>query len=92
MENCTYLLDLDLPKCTSIGTYTFYAAGLTRLSIPLCTNLGGSEGDDNVFNQISNRTMELIVNPYLLTNNNGDVDGDIAYLQDPTYNNTITIN
>jgi hypothetical protein len=92
MEYCTYLLDLDLPRCTSIGSYSFYAAGLTHLSIPSCTNLGGNADNNWVFGGIADRIMTLTLNPYLLTNNNGDVDGDIAYLQDPTYNNTITIN
>ena len=89
---CEYLLDVNLPSCTSISNYAFYGSGFTHLSIPLCTNLGGSEGDDSVFYLIYNRTITLTVNPYLLTNNSGDPDGDILYLIDPNQNNTVTIN
>ena len=55
----------------------------------MCTDLGGTPGDDNVFYNISGNNIVATFNSVLLTNNGGNIDGDIQYLG--IFNN-LTIN
>ena len=61
---------------------------LTTINLPAVTNLGGTVGNNNVFNLIIGKTINLIVPPNLMTCNAGAPDGDIQYLQ---ANNTVTV-
>jgi hypothetical protein len=55
----------------------------------LCEDLGGSVGDDSVFNGIIGETITLTIAASRETCNGGNPDGDIVYL---SANNTATIN
>jgi hypothetical protein len=86
---CTSLTTLDLPSLTIACNYCFYnCASLTTINLPLCTNLGSTVLDNNVFEYIIGNTITLTVPTALMTCNSGNPDGDIQYLQ---ANNTVTI-
>jgi surface protein len=87
---CLNLSSVNLPNVvnTSIGNF-FGCTSLSYLSIPSCTNLGGTIGNDNNFGNITGNTINLTVNPTLLTCNGGNPDGDIQWLQS---NNTVILN
>jgi hypothetical protein len=77
------------PNVTSIGFQAFTSCtSLTTISIPSCTDLGGTVGDDGVFNSLSGNNVTLTVPAALMTCNSGNPDGDIQYLQ---ANNTVTV-
>jgi len=83
-------LSINLPSLITAGDYCFYfCQSLTTINLSSCTNLGGTVGDDGVFNLIFSNSITAIFNPILLTNNNGSSDGDIHYLG---MNNSLTIN
>jgi hypothetical protein len=83
-------LSVNLPSLITAGDYCFYfCKSLTTINLSSCTNLGGTVGDDGVFNLIFSNSITAIFNPILLTNNNGSSDGDIHYLG---MNNSLTIN
>jgi len=90
------LTTISLPKCTSWEenpnnnlSYIFYdCLNLVEIIAPLLTNMGGSSGDNDCFVNIAGNTIDLTVNAVLLTNNGGNPDGDIQYLQ---ANNTVNI-
>ena len=83
-------LSVNLPSLTTAGEYCFiYCKSLTTINLSSCTNLGGTVGDDEVFNLIFSNSITATVNPILLTNNNGSSDGDIHYLG---MNNSLIIN
>jgi hypothetical protein len=94
---CYSLSSVSLPSIVSIPDNSiFYLAGynynpgISYLDISSCTDLGGSQYDDGIFNNFITGiapTFTLIANDYLRTNNSGggsynwpDADGDIAYL------------
>lgn len=88
-ENCTYLQNLTLPECVSVGAYLLgNCTAMTTCYLPKCTNLGGTVGNDKVFNDIVGYTITLTIPTSLMTCNGGNPDGDIDYLQ---INNTVTI-
>lgn len=79
----------NLPNLATIGYNCFYGCILAEtIYIPSCTDLGGSTGDDYVFDGISGQTITLTIPSSLMTCDGGDPDGDIVYLQ---ANNTVTI-
>lgn len=83
-------LSVNLPSLTTAGEYCFsYCKSLTTINLSSCTNLGGTVGDDGVFNLIFSNSITATFNPILLTNNNGSSDGDIHYLG---MNNSLIIN
>lgn len=83
------LTTISLPNLTSIGDSVFgFCGNLTIISLPVCTSLGSSVGNNNVFENISSKTITLTVPNALMTCNGGNPDGDIQYLQ---ANNTVTI-
>jgi len=61
---------------------------LTTISLPSCTALGTTTGDNFVFSTIIGNTITLTVPSALMTCNAGNPDGDIVYLQ---ANNTVTV-
>lgn len=87
--DCTSLTTINLPNIISVGIFFCgLCPSLTTISIPSCTDLGGTVGDDNVFDSIIGNTITLTVPSALMTNNGGNPDGDIQELQ---ANNTVTI-
>lgn len=80
---------LDFPLLTTIGNYAFrLCTSVQTISIPSCTALGTTVGNNEVFNSITGKTITLTVPAALMTNNSGNPDGDIQYLQ---ANNTVTV-
>lgn len=72
---------LFLPAVVSTGTDCFAdGSGNQRdfVYIPLCTDLGGTSGDNNCF-IYGLQTKKIYCHPSLATNNGGAPDGDIAY-------------
>ena len=85
---CTLLTTAIFPACTSTSDSIFKACtALTTVTLPLCADLGGTTGDDNVFN-VSGNTITLTIAASRETCDGGNPDGDIVYL---AANNTATI-
>jgi hypothetical protein len=71
----------NLPKLTSIGSFGFgFCNPATFFYMPLCSDLGGSVGNNNLFYNISGNTIFLEVDPSCYTSNSGSPDGDIQWL------------
>lgn len=88
-SNCTSLTTISLPNVESIPDTAFEGCtALTEISIPSCTQLGFDALDNLVFFNIIGNSITLTVPSALMTNNGGNPDGDIQYLQ---ANNTVTI-
>ena len=88
-SQCTSLTTIELPSAIKIDYGVFQdCTALTSIELPACTNLGGSAGEDGVFDRISGNTITLKVPSALTTADRGNPDGDIVYLQD---NNTVTV-
>jgi hypothetical protein len=76
----------SFPALTTAGAGCFASCNsYTNINLPVCTSLGPTTGDDNVFNNIINLTITLTI-PCALNN-----DGDVLYLTDPIQGNTVTI-
>ena len=79
----------DFPLLTYIGSTCFTSCvNLQTINLPLCTNLGGTVGNNFMFYNINGNPITLTVPSALMTCNSGNPDGDIQYLQ---ANNTVTI-
>lgn len=75
------LQNVSLSAVTTIGPNCFSnCLSLAQISLPACTDLGGTSGDDNVFSGITNNTIAAVFNTILSTNNSGQPDGDILEL------------
>ncbi len=81
----------DFAFATAVGNQCFAACLLATLfNLPLCTALGSSSANNNVFQDISGNTITINVPLSLATAVSGtDPDGDLVYLD---ANNTATIN
>ena len=78
---CSYLITVNLPLATSIGNNCFNAdSSLSSISLVSCTNLGGTVGNNLVFDNIFGSTLTLSVPIALQTCNAGSPDGDITLL------------
>ena len=89
LSNCPSLISCSLPACTSTAALAFdSSSALTTVSLPLCADLGGTTGNDSVFNSISGQTITLTIAASRETCDGGNPDGDIVYL---AANNTATI-
>ena len=87
---CTSLTTANLPLVTYISNTCFYnCTSLTSLNISSCTNLGGTTGNDNVFDNIIGNTISITCPGSLLTANYGFPDGDLI---SASLNNTLIIN
>jgi len=92
-EGCFYnssgsgqLVTVDFSSLVTAGVQCFQScSGLTTLSLPVCTDLGGTTGNDSVFAGITGKTITLTIPAALET------DGDVVWLCDPLQGNTITI-
>ena len=88
-DGCNSVSNFDLPSLTTAGTDCFRDCyNVTGFSLPNIINLGGSVGDNDVFNGISGNNINLTIPSSLMTCNGGNPDGDIQYLQ---ANNTVNI-
>lgn len=77
----TKIVDLNFPLLTSVsGSFVFGNMPTVRtIYMPLCTSLGNTSGNDNVFTSIGNTaTGTVTVATVLSTNNSGSPDGDLA--------------
>jgi len=85
----TGLQSVNFPVLTTIDTACFQqCTALSTISIPSCTNLGPTVGNNSVFVGNTGNTITLTVPSALMTCNSGNPDGDIQYLQ---ANNTVTV-
>jgi len=83
------LTSINLPLLQTFGGYTFSnSESVTEISLPSCTSLGGTVGNNGVFNSIIGNNVTLTVPSALMTCNSGNPDGDIEFLQ---ANNTVTV-
>jgi len=88
--NCGSVSNFNLPLLNSIsGVSNFYNCNsMSTLNLPVCTTLGDTVLNNDNFDSITGKTIDLTVTPELLTCNGGTPDVDIQYLQS---NNTVTI-
>lgn len=83
------ITSISLPLATNIGNNCFSNCdGLTNIALLGCTSLGTTVGNNSVFSNITGNIITLTVPSALMTNNGGNPDGDIQYLQ---ANNTVTV-
>jgi len=88
-QYCSVLTTINLPSVITIGNSAFVGCtSFSTIDLPVCTDLGGTNDNDNVFFDISGNTITLTVPSALMTADSGNPDGDIVYLQD---NNTVTV-
>lgn len=88
-NSCTSLTTVNLPSLISLGDDALGGCdALETVNLPSCTTLGSTTGNDYVFNSITGCTITLTIKASLMTNNLGNPDGDIQYLQ---ASNTVTI-
>ena len=81
--------NISFPSLISVGSFSFAGwLNISSINIPVCTDLGGTVTDDNVFYGIIGNIITLTVPVALMTCNGGLPDGDIQYLQ---ANNDVTI-
>ena len=84
------LTSVSFPNLTTIGDGSFRECyNLTNINLPICTNLGSTTGNDNIFTDIIGNTITLTIPSALMTCDGGSPDVDIQYLID---NNNVTIN
>lgn len=83
-SNCTSLQTVNLSQCINITNNCFdHCISLKELNIVGCMQLGPTNGNDGVFQNISGNTITVYTsNPSVIS------DGDMQYLQ---ANNTVTI-
>ena len=86
---CFLTPTFDLPSLTTAGLGCFFnCVSVTTLNLPSCTNLGGTTGNNDVFDSIVENTITLTIPASRMTCDSGNPDGDIQYLQ---ANNTVTV-
>lgn len=86
---CPLLTIADFDSVLIVPDSTFDGCtSLTACVLPVCTNLGSDQYDNNVFNGIVGNSITLTVPSALMLNNGAAPDGDILTLQ---ANNTVTI-
>ena len=88
-RSCSSVTTFNLPLLTNSSSNCFQEClSVTTFNLPSCTNLGGTTGNNNVFNGISGISITLTIPESRMTCNSGNPDGDIQYLQ---ANNTVTV-
>jgi len=89
-----HLIRLSLPKCEFIEDSSLGDChSLIELYAPVCTRLGVTNGFDYIFyaiDALTHRDFTLTIPAALMTNNGGQPDGDIQYLQSQTNLTIIT--
>lgn len=83
-ENMDNIAIISLPVCTTVGEGAFRNLGpsLTVLSLPQCTDLGGTVGNDNVFENIVGNNIVFTLESTTAG------DADVGILQ---ANNSVTL-
>jgi hypothetical protein len=82
-NSCSGLVNIDFSLLITAGSFCFNGcSSLTSLGLPVCTILGITTGDDNVFNGITGKTITLTI-PHAL-----ESDGDVIWLK---ARNTVTV-
>jgi hypothetical protein len=78
---CNSLENFYFPNLTNVREGCFYnCTSAINFYLPSVTDLGGTVGDDGVFDLITSNTITLVVPSALLTCDGGNPDGDIVYL------------
>lgn len=86
---CNSLLSASFPLLESCEAHSFDNCNrLTTLNLSSVSDLGGTVGDDSCFTDIIGQTITITIPVALMTCNEGNPDGDIAYL---IANNTVTV-
>ena len=90
----TLILDgnigLALGKAKALGNRVFAeCSNLTTLDLSVCTRLGSSVGDNNIFVGTAGIIDVTLLSNTLLTCNSGGLDGDLQFLLD---DNRLTVN
>ena len=93
---CYGLTSIVFPAAVTVGDQAFGLLNpwpsMSYIDLSSCTSLGSTSGDNGVFLNIQGANIVVAVfNSVLATNNGGNPDGDIQYLEDPLNGNTITI-
>lgn len=79
---CPLLQTVYLPLCANLGPLCFSnSSAITAIDLWVCTDFGGSVGDDLVFDLVSGSTLTITVPIALQTCDAGNPDGDLVYLQ-----------
>jgi hypothetical protein len=80
---CNGVISASFPAVVSTQNVVFaFMTALENIDLSSCTDLGGTTGDDGVFNNITGNTISLTISSALIN------DGDVLELQ---ANNTVTI-
>lgn len=76
----SFIRQIILPNATALnGTQVMKSLpDLERVVIPRCTILGATVGNNNIFQNSKLTGTIIYANPFLQTNNAGNVDGDLA--------------
>jgi hypothetical protein len=83
------LTAVSLPSLSTIGNGAFQSCTrLASIYMPVLTQLGGSVGNDGVFQNLTEQEVTITIPAALMTCNAGNPDGDITNL---IGNNTVTI-
>jgi Leucine-rich repeat (LRR) protein len=91
-ESCRPSIVFDLPSLTGCGEWCFYdCRSATTFNLQSMINLGGTVGDNGVFDSINTNHVTLTIPSALLTCNSGLPDGDIIYLTGHSPTTIITV-
>jgi hypothetical protein len=78
---------LYMPNGAILEAFVFNQNPMTYINIKNVLNIGGTTGDDAVFNGNTGNTITVIAPSIHETSNSGGLEGDLDYLDD---NNTVT--
>lgn len=93
MTNCT---GYNFPKAVTTGANCFFdsclaATGTVTFDLRSCIDLGGTVGNDQIWDTLSGKVVNLTIPSILMTCNSGNPDGDILQLISPGQGNTVNI-
>jgi len=93
MTNC---IGYNFPKAVTTGANCFYdsclaATGTVTFNLRSCIDLGGTVGNDQIWDTLSGKVVDLTIPSILMTCNSGNPDGDILQLISPGQGNTVNI-
>jgi hypothetical protein len=89
-DGCNQLVTVNAPLVETIGPTCFRnCLVLKTFYVPSCINLGGSTGDDSVFDLITGQSITVTINSIIATCNGSGPDGDIVALLTANPSSTI---
>ena len=89
-KDCTQLVTVNAPLAEIIRPNCFVNCNaLKTLYVPSCIDLGGSTGDDSVFDLITGQSVTVTINSIIATCFGGGPDGDIVALLTANPSSTI---